>query len=65
MNQGVPDYSVDQMTLMVALPETKVALVSAEGFEFIIDVDAAKMSTTLRAMLDSGGRVLHQTSLSA
>lgn len=37
------------------LPEGKVRLISGDGFEFIVDDAAAKVSTTLRGMLDSEG----------
>lgn len=39
------------------LPEGKVRLVSGDGFEFIIDNDAARVSTTIRGMLDSEGEL--------
>jgi hypothetical protein len=37
------------------VPEGKVLLISADDFQFLIDEDAAKVSTTLRGMLDSQG----------
>lgn len=37
------------------VPEGKVLLISADHFEFFIDEEAAKVSTTLRGMLDSQG----------
>jgi hypothetical protein len=40
----------------VQLPEGKVKLVSGDGFEFIIDEEAARVSSTIRGMLDSQGR---------
>ena len=40
---------------IVQLPEGKVKLVSGDGFEFIIDEEAARVSSTIRGMLDSQG----------
>jgi predicted nucleic acid-binding protein len=37
------------------LPEGKVKLISGDGFEFIVDEEAARVSSTLRGMLDSEG----------
>ena len=37
------------------LPDGKVKLVSGDGFEFIIDDEAARVSSTIRGMLDSQG----------
>ena len=42
----------------VSLPEGKVKLVSGDGFEFIIDEEAARVSSTIRGMLDSQGKYL-------
>jgi hypothetical protein len=33
----------------------KVVLVSGDGFEFVIDEEAARVSTTIRNMIDSQG----------
>lgn len=41
----------------MTLPEGKVRLISGDGYEFIIDDDAARVSTTIRGMLDSEGRL--------
>ncbi len=38
------------------LPDGKVKLVSGDGFEFIIDDEAARVSSTIRGMLDSQGK---------
>lgn len=43
------------LTNTLPLPEGKVRLISGDGFEFIVDDAAAKVSTTLRGMLDSEG----------
>lgn len=40
------------------LPEGKVKLVSGDGFQFIIDDEAARVSSTIRGMLDSQGMIL-------
>ncbi len=37
------------------VPDGKVKLISGDGFEFIIDDEAARVSTTIRGMLDSEG----------
>lgn len=37
------------------LPVGKVRLISQDGFEFIVDDEAARVSTTIRGMLDSEG----------
>lgn len=37
------------------LPEGKVKLISGDDFEFIVDESAARVSTTIRGMLDSEG----------
>jgi transcription elongation factor B subunit 1 len=39
----------------VDLPVGKVRLVSGDGFTFIVDEEAARVSATLRGMLDSEG----------
>jgi hypothetical protein len=41
----------------VQLPEGKVKLISEDGFEFIIDEEAARVSSTIRGMLDSQGKL--------
>jgi Skp1 family, tetramerisation domain len=41
---------------IVQLPEGKVKLVSQDGFEFVIDEEAARVSSTIRGMLDSQGK---------
>ena len=48
------DFSSNELPL----PEGKVKLVSGDGFEFIIDDDAARVSSTIRGMLDSQGKLL-------
>lgn len=35
--------------------DAPVTLVSAEGFEFVVDADAARVSTTVKHMLASEG----------
>ena len=47
---------------MSQLPEGKVKLVSGDGFVFIIDEEAARVSATLRGMLDSEGDFRETTS---
>lgn len=37
------------------VPEGRVKLISSDGFEFIIDDEAARVSSTIRGMLDSQG----------
>jgi len=37
------------------LPLGKVKLISGDNFEFIVDEEAARVSTTIRGMLDSEG----------
>ena len=44
------------------LPEGKVKLVSEDGFVFIVDEEAARVSATLRGMLDSEGDFLEKQS---
>jgi transcription elongation factor B subunit 1 len=39
------------------LPQGKVRLISGDGFEFIVDDQAARVSTTIRGMLDSEGEL--------
>ena len=38
-----------------AVPAGMVKLVSAEGFEFVVDQEAASVSNTIKNMLSSGG----------
>ncbi len=38
-----------------SMPKNTVKLISAEGFEFIIDYKAACVSNTIRNMLSSSG----------
>ena len=45
------------------MPKTTVKLVSAEGFEFIIDYKAACVSNTIRNMLSSQGRWYRRASV--
>lgn len=40
------------------LAEGKVKLISGDDFEFIVDESAARVSTTIRGMLDSEGQYL-------
>lgn len=39
----------------IPLPQGKVKLISGDDFVFIVDEDAARVSTTIRGMLDSEG----------
>ena len=49
-------YNIMASESIVVLPEGKVKLVSGDGFEFIIDEEAARVSSTIRGMLDSQGK---------
>jgi hypothetical protein len=45
------------------MPKETVKLISAEGFEFIIDYKAACVSNTIKNMLSSQGGIFVQSSL--
>ena len=45
------------MAGIIRVPEGMVKLISQDGFEFVVDEQAAKVSTTIRSMLDSEGEV--------
>lgn len=45
----------ESVQLQASMPKSTVKLVSAEGFEFIIDYKAACVSNTIRNMLSSQG----------
>ncbi len=59
LNNNVPTTSTSSAQ---PLPEGKVKLVSGDGLVFIVDEDAARVSTTLRGMLDSEGDFTETTS---
>lgn len=46
----------------IPLPAGKVKLISGDDFVFIVDEDAARVSTTIRGMLDSEGEFQETTS---
>ncbi len=63
--QGSSGYDLDprfEMVDRLPLPEGKVKLVSGDGSIFIVDEDAARVSATLRGMLDSEGDFLETAS---